>query len=141
MNAKRSKFRFKYLAILILSIIPRVVFGQGGLQTINVDRYPPELQQTYQLFVNRCATCHDLASSINSDYVLPGYYESMVQAMQEMPDSGISASEGQKIYEFLVYDALKRRKRKVKQQLKSLPDKQKRIEIDELKKIKNKYTK
>ena len=107
--------------------------------SINVKRYPMDLQNTYELFTNRCSACHDLDSTINSKYVLPSYYKGMVQEMYEKPDSGMTQSEADSIYEFLVYDAYKRRRRDLRDQLKTLPEDKKKEEQETIKGIRDKY--
>ncbi len=123
-------------SIIILCVFPALIFGAAS---INVKRYPVELQQTYDLFVNRCSPCHGLESTINSQYVLPSYYKEMVQEMKELPDSGISQSDADKIYEFLVYDAYKRHRRELRDALKALPPEKKEQEQQALKEIRDKY--
>jgi len=88
----------------------RVERFEKGPATVNVTKYPQAIQQDYQVFAAKCTQCHKLSRPINSDYALPDEWSRYVKRMMHKPGSGISADEGKKIYDFLVYDSSVRKK-------------------------------
>ena len=70
---------------------------------------------------------------------MPTYFKEMVQEMYEKPDSGMTQQDADKIYEFLVYDAYKRRRRDVREQMRLLPEEQSEKEKEVFKEIRDKY--
>jgi len=102
---------------------PRIAAYDKGPATIDVSKYPAEMQENYKLFSKKCTHCHTLARPINSDYALPDEWSRYVKRMMRKPDSQISADEAKKIYEFLVYDSKIRKKalydKKMKEQAQS----------------------
>ena len=76
-----------------------------GPAKIDVSGYPPELQQTYQVFTKKCGVCHTVARAINSDFVLESDWEADVNDMTARSGKLISTEEAKKIYDFLVYDS------------------------------------
>ena len=88
----------------------RVERFEKGPATINVSKYPSGIQANYQVFSEKCSQCHKLSRPINSDYALPDEWSRYVKRMMRKPGSGIDASTGKKIYEFLVYDSSVRKK-------------------------------
>jgi hypothetical protein len=97
---------------------PRIAAYDKGPATIDVSKYPPEIQENYKLFSKKCTHCHTLARPINSDYALPDEWSRYVKRMMRKPDSQISADEAKKIYEFLVYDSKIRKKALYEKKLK-----------------------
>lgn len=99
---------------------PRIAAYDKGPATIDVSKYPPEMQENYKLFSKKCTHCHSLARPINCDFALPDEWSRYVKRMMRKPDSQISADEAKKIYEFLVYDSSVRKKdmlaKKIKEQ-------------------------
>jgi hypothetical protein len=101
----------------------RVERFEKGPATINVSKYPSGIQANYEVFSEKCSQCHKLSRPINSDYALPDEWSRYVKRMMHKPGSGISATEGKKIYEFLVYDSSVRKKAMVDEKLAKLtPD-------------------
>jgi len=88
---------------------PRIAAYDKGPATIDVSKYPPEMQENYKLFSKKCTHCHTLARPINSDFALPDEWSRYVKRMMRKPDSQISADQAKKIYEFLVYDSKNRK--------------------------------
>ena len=82
----------------------------NGPDTIDVSKYPEEMQKYYQTFRVRCGKCHTIARPINSDYALPDEWKRYVKRMMRKPGSGIDSPTGKKIYEFLAYDSSVRKK-------------------------------
>lgn len=89
---------------------PRIAAYDKGPATIDVSKYPPEIQADYKIFSKKCTHCHTLARPINSDYALPDEWSRYVKRMMRKPDSQISADEAKNIYDFLVYDSKIRKK-------------------------------
>lgn len=91
-------------APLALAQTSDVVLPQDkGPETIDVSKYPPELQKTYGLFRTKCSKCHTIARPINTT-MSRAEWERYVKRMMHKPNSGISGGEGKRIFEFLVYD-------------------------------------
>src|SRR5215831_21417725 len=95
----------------------RVERFEKGPATINVGGYPQALQGYYQVFSQKCSQCHKLSRPINSDYALPDEWSRYIKRMMHKPGSGISAGDGKKIYEFLVYDSSVRKKAMVDEKM------------------------
>ena len=79
-----------------------------GPSTINVSSYPPEQQQAYKVFVNKCSQCHTIARPINTSMTRTEWMM-YVKRMMHKPNSGISNSQGKEIFEFLAYDQQERK--------------------------------
>jgi hypothetical protein len=97
---------------------PRIAAYDKGPATIDVSKYPPEMQADFKLFSKKCSHCHTLARPINCDFALPDEWSRYVKRMMRKPDSQISESEAKKIYEFLVYDSKVRKKDLLEKKLK-----------------------
>jgi hypothetical protein len=93
---------------------------EKGPATIDVSKYPAQMQDDYQLFAQKCSQCHKLSRPINSDYVLPDQWSRYIKRMMYKPGSNISSSEGKKIYQFLVYDSSVRKKKALDDKLQTL---------------------
>ena len=91
---------------------------EKGSKTIDVSKYPKEMQENYKVFAKTCAKCHSLARPINSSYVLPDEWERYIKRMKRKPASGIGSSDAKAIYEFLVYDSQVRKKELYEKKLK-----------------------
>ena len=89
---------------------PRIAAYDKGLATIDVSKYPADMQARYKVFATRCGKCHTIARAINCEFVLEDEWERYVKRMMRKPGSGISAGDGQKIYEFLAFDSQTRKK-------------------------------
>ena len=83
---------------------------EQGPATVDVSKYPEGIRDNYEVFSQKCSQCHKLSSPINSDYAAPDEWSRYVKRMMHKPGSGIDASDGKKIYEFLVYDSSVRKK-------------------------------
>jgi hypothetical protein len=113
----------------------RVERFEKGPATIDVSKYPAQIKDYYQTFSQKCAQCHKLSRPINCDYVLPDEWSRYIKRMMYKPGSNISAAEGKKIYEFVVYDSSVRKKKALDDKLQTLtPDDRKKAE-DAIKKI------
>ena len=119
----------------------RVERFEKGAATIDVSKYPDGIKDNYEVFSQKCTQCHKLSRPINSDYALPDEWSRYVKRMMHKPGSGINATEGKKIYEFLVYDSSVRRKAMVDEKLaKATPDEKKAAEA-KIKEVHDAYDK
>ena len=84
--------------------------------------YAPQAKAIYNLFRNKCSKCHTLARPLNTD-LSPTKWEEYVKRMMSKPGSGIKPSEAKQIWQFLVYDTVKRRTKFFN----TLPEKEKQI--------------
>lgn len=100
---------------------PRIAKYDKGPATIDVSKYPFEMQENYKLFAKKCSSCHTLARPINCDFALPDEWERYVKRMMRKPNSGINSADGKKIFEFLVYDSKTRRQDFYEKKLKEQP--------------------
>jgi hypothetical protein len=119
----------------------RVERFEKGAATIDVSKYPDGIKDNYETFKEKCTQCHKLSRPINSDYALPDEWSRYVKRMMHKPGSGINATEGKKIYEFLVYDSSTRKKAMVDEKLaKATPDEKKAAEA-KIKEVHDQYDK
>lgn len=107
--------------------------------SMQIEKYPSSIQKNYALFQEKCSQCHSLGTSLNSDMVLPSYWQKTIKSMQAKPGSNISDKDAQKIYEFLVFDSSERRKKELDDELSSLPLEQQKKEKEAIDQIRNKY--
>ena len=100
------------IAIGMLKIpqaVPRTFPADNGPNFVDVSSYPPNMQEYYQLFANKCSRCHTLARPINSEFAGDAW-KGYVQRMMGKPGSGLTSKTAAQITEFLVYDAQVRKK-------------------------------
>lgn len=96
--------------------------GQLKIDPKVLATYSPQAKAIYNLFRNKCSKCHTLARPINTD-LSPTKWEEYVKRMMSKPGSGIKPSEAKQIWQFLVYDTVKRRTKFFN----TLPEKEKQI--------------
>ncbi len=89
---------------------PRIVAYDKGPKTIDVSKYPPDMQKRYKVFLAKCGKCHTPARAINCEYALDDEWERYVKRMMRKSGTFISVDEGKAIYEFLAYDSKTRKK-------------------------------
>lgn len=119
----------------------RVERFEKGPATIDVSKYPDAIKEYYELFSHKCSQCHKLSRPINSDYALPDEWSRYIKRMMYKPGSNISAADGKKVYEFLVYDSSIRKKAMLDEKLaKATPDEKKDAEA-KIKEVRDKYDK
>ena len=119
----------------------RIAKFEQGPATIDVSKYPPGIQENYEVFSAKCSQCHKLSRPINSNYALPAEWERYIKRMMRKPGSGINKDEAKKIFDFLVYDSVVRKKTLYDETLaKASPDEKKAAE-DKVKEIREKYDK
>lgn len=119
----------------------RVERFEKGPATVDISKYPDAIKEYYQVFSEKCTQCHRLSRPINSDYALPDEWSRYVKRMMHKPGSGIGASEGKKIYEFLVYDSSVRKKAMVDEKLAKAPAADKAAAESKIKEVRDKYDK
>ncbi len=104
--------------LIVLGLVAAIVVGmlripQATLKTypadkgqnyVDVSGYPPQMQEYYQLFANKCSRCHTLARPINSTFT-DKEWKKYVRQMMRKPGSGLTPKTASQITEFLVYDA------------------------------------
>ena len=119
----------------------RIERFEKGPATVDVSKYPDAIQENYQVFSQKCSQCHKLSRPINSDYALPDEWSRYIKRMMHKPGSGISAGEGKKIYEFLVYDSSLRKKAMVDEKLAKATPEEKAAAETKFKEVHDKYDK
>ena len=117
----------------------RVERFEKGPATVDVSKYPQVIQDNYELFSHKCSQCHKLSRPINSDYALPDEWSRYIKRMMYKPGSNISAGDGKKIYEFLVYDSSVRKKAMVDDKLAKAKPEDKTTAETKIKEIHDKY--
>src|SRR5215467_788675 len=119
----------------------RIEKYEKGPATIDVSKYPDGIKENYEVFSQKCTQCHKLSRPINSDYALPEEWSRYIKRMMHKPGSGISAGEGKKIYEFLVYDSSIRKKAMVDEKLGKATPEDKAAAEGKIKEVRDKYDK
>lgn len=71
--------------------------------TLDVSRYPEDIQDAYKVFAVRCSRCHTLARPLNARITDPQHWVRYVARMRLNPASGINAKNGEVIIRFLQY--------------------------------------
>jgi cytochrome c5 len=119
----------------------RIERFEKGPATIDVSKYPDGIRDDYEVFSQKCSQCHRLSRPINSDYALPDEWSRYIKRMMRKPGSGISAGEGKKVYDFLVYDSSVRKKAMVDEKLGKASAEEKKATEDKIKEVHDKYDK
>ena len=107
--------------ITLAAVVPSVVLAAGsadskkyekvdkGPKTIDVSKYPQELQDTYKkLFSKKCSKCHTLARPLNTSKT-SAEWQTYVEKMRKKPNSGIDQKSAEQIVKFLTYDQQQRK--------------------------------
>ena len=89
---------------------PRILAYDKGPATIDVSKYPANIQADYKVFGVKCKKCHTLARPINCELATDSEWETYLKRMMRKSGDFISAADGKKIYEFLTYDTKIRKK-------------------------------
>ncbi len=119
----------------------RIERFEKGPATVDVSKYPDTIKEDYEVFSSKCSQCHKLSRPINSDYALPDEWSRYIKRMMHKPGSGISAGDGKKIYDFLVYDSSVRKKKMVDEKLAKATPEEKKTAEDKIKELHDKYDK
>lgn len=114
---------------------------EKGPATVDISKYPDGIKENYDVFSQKCSQCHKLSRPINSDYALPDEWSRYIKRMMHKPGSGISAGDGKKIYDFLVYDSSVRKKAMLDGKLAKATAEDKTTAEAKLKEVHDKYDK
>ncbi len=142
--------RIYALAVLVLVSLAAAGLGQAeqesvaalkarlkkldsGPKTLDVAKYPKDMQAGYALFEKKCAKCHSPARAINSGFVLPGEWERYIKRMVFKPDSKMTETDGKAIYRFLAYDSSVRKAESLRAHLASLTPEEREAAIAKIK--------
>jgi hypothetical protein len=72
-------------------------------ETVDVSKYPPEIQEAYEVFAVRCSRCHNLSRPLDARITDPQHWVRYVNRMRLQPGSGIDAQNAKIILRFLLY--------------------------------------
>jgi hypothetical protein len=98
-----------FIPLILVAQSSHGAFPQDkGPATIDVSAYPAAQQEGYRMFTDKCARCHTIARAINTT-MSRREWEHYIKQMMQNPKSGIDASEGKVIFEFLTYDQAARK--------------------------------
>ncbi len=117
----------------------RIERFEKGPATVDVSKYPDGIKENYEVFSAKCSQCHKLSRPINSDYALPDEWSRYIKRMMNKPGSGISAADGKKIYDFLVYDSSVRKKTMLDEKLAKATAEDKATAQSKIKEVHDKY--
>ena len=90
-------------------VTPTAFPADRGPNFIDVSTYPPEMQENYKLFEQKCSRCHTLARPINSEFVGEAWRK-YVYKMMRKPGAGLTPKAVEPIIKFLIYDSQTRKK-------------------------------
>ncbi len=119
----------------------RIERFEKGPATIDVSKYPDGIKENYEVFSTKCTQCHKLSRPINSDYATPDEWSRYIKRMMHKPGSGISAGDGKKIYDFLVYDSSIRKKAMLDEKLAKVTAEEKATAESKIKEVHGRYDK
>jgi hypothetical protein len=105
-DAKRASFRISCLWVfgwLSIGIFSCATSSIRHGDTLDVSRYPSDIQAAYKVFAVRCSRCHTLARPLNARFTDPQQWVRYVARMRHNPASGINAKNGETILRFLLY--------------------------------------
>lgn len=71
--------------------------------SIDVSKYPKDIQDAYEVFAVRCSRCHTLARPLNARIRDPEHWVRYVTRMRRNQSSGINAKDAEIILRFLLY--------------------------------------
>ena len=77
-------------------------YGRRG-DTVDVSNFPPDIQETYGVFANRCSRCHSLARPLSAGIKDPEHWVRYVRRMSLQPGSGIGPHNSGDILRFLLF--------------------------------------
>ena len=105
-DAKRASFRIRCLFVsgwLLIGIVSCATSSIRHGDTLDVSRYPDDIQAAYKVFAVRCSRCHTLARPLNARFSDPQQWVRYVARMRRNSASGINAKDGETILRFLLY--------------------------------------
>ena len=97
------------------------------------------INQSRELFENRCSQCHGINEANNMDSYLPSSIQKTVERMQHKSDSGISSHEAEQIYEYLVYEYSTKYPERLHAELQALPEEERKKEQAKINHISSKF--
>lgn len=80
-----------------------------GPDSLDVSKYPADIQKGYQLLKVKCAKCHTASRPLNSQFADAPTWERYVKRMMAKPGCDIPSAEGKQIYQFLAHDSKARK--------------------------------
>jgi hypothetical protein len=110
MTTDRPGRRGPLLPILAL-LLPALGMPSSGCathesrhgETVDVSKYPPDIQEAYEVFAVRCSRCHTLARPLSARISDPQHWIRYVNRMRLQPGSGIDSENAKIILRFLLY--------------------------------------
>jgi hypothetical protein len=105
-DAKSASSRINWLWIfgwLLIGIFSCATSSIRHGDTLDVSRYPDDIQAAYKVFAVRCSRCHTLARPLNARFTDPQQWVRYVARMRHNQSSGINAKDGETILRFLLY--------------------------------------
>jgi hypothetical protein len=91
------------------------------------------------LFAQECSHCHRLSRPINSQLAPPDEWSRCIRRMMNKPRPGIGSGDGNKIYEFLVYDSTVRKQAVLDAKLATATPAEKVAALAKIKEIHDRY--
>lgn len=85
-----------------------VLPADKGPKTINISKYPKDIQNAYYLFSKKCSQCHTLARPLNTTMAI-AKWDQYTNRMMHKPNSKINEKDRQIILSFLKYDQINRK--------------------------------
>jgi mono/diheme cytochrome c family protein len=97
-----SHSRLMVLAVGLL--VPLLLAGTPDVlaESIDVDKLPAKYQDGYKVFAVRCSKCHSASRALNGR-LTPDGWRNYVRKMSRQAGSGINASNGAVLVDFLIY--------------------------------------
>ena len=105
-DASRASYRSVCLCLFVGLLIGIFSCATSSIRhgdTLDVSRYPDDIQAAYKVFAVRCSRCHTLARPLNARISDPKHWVRYVARMRLNSASGISAKDGETILRFLLY--------------------------------------
>jgi hypothetical protein len=105
-DAKRASYWPSCMCLfglLLIGIVGCVSSSIRHGDTLDVSRYPSDIQGAYKVFAVRCSRCHTLARPLNARISDPQHWERYVARMRLNSASGINAKDSETILRFLLY--------------------------------------
>jgi hypothetical protein len=96
------RFAAAVVALLPLLLSAAREGSERRPDTIDVSRFPPKYQQSYELFALKCSKCHSLSRAINGR-LSPESWRSYIRKMTRLPGSGINEKTGEVLLDFLIF--------------------------------------
>jgi hypothetical protein len=98
------------LAFAGLSCATDGVGKRGGLKREAIEKFPPDIAKSYEVFEHKCSRCHTLSRPLNAPIYEINHWEAYVTRMRRQSGSGISESDAKTILVFLKYYAAQKKR-------------------------------